>query len=173
MPVLGTMPAFFGLAVANFVMLEISEYPHEPLVAKSRDKLYESAMSNLNGYEIKLSKKYGHDTIGLKTPISSDDVAFLMEEVYRGRSVISGVTTKLVLIRWKRPEADPFDASIPGQKTTKLSLEDLVCMTKEEATRHEKQIQLASANPVDLYDDKIVDLVTRRLDEIRAINKYR
>ncbi len=31
LPVLGTMPAIFGLAVANHAILSIAEYPHEYL----------------------------------------------------------------------------------------------------------------------------------------------
>lgn len=49
LPVLGTMPAIFGFAAANFVILEITGYPQERGAGKGRGKTYDNIMANLQG----------------------------------------------------------------------------------------------------------------------------
>jgi tRNA threonylcarbamoyladenosine dehydratase len=164
MPVLGTMPSIFGLCAANHVMLEISEYPHEYIRAKSRKMMYDGILGLLNGQEVRLAKAAGHDPTGLKIPVTIDEVGYLVDEVYRGKSVVSGLTNRLVLTRWKKPDKDPFE-SLPKQKWTRIKLDELVCMTKEECSRHEREVLLGKSK--DLYDDIVIKTVKKRLDEIR------
>lgn len=169
LPVLGTMPAVFGLCVANHVMLEISGYPHEYLPNKLREKMYEGIMGQLQGFEEKVARHQGLDPIGLRLPITSDDVGYLVEEVFHGRSAVSGLAARLALVRWRRPEGAWIDTNTPGQKSDVLKLEDLVCMTKDEATKHEQLVMKEGKDLSEIYAPAVVELIEKRLEEERRI----
>ena len=173
LPVLGTMPAVFGYAVANHVILEISGYPHDDLPTKGREKLYDNILANLQGIEERLAVASGEDVVGLKIPVTRDDVGYLVEEVYRGRSVISGVSTRLAMIRWEQPGKDWVDKHIEGQKVSRLRLRDLVCMTKDEAAAHEKMVLKEGKSPTGIYDEEVVRLVQKRRVEEDWFERYR
>ena len=173
LPVLGTMPAVFGLCVANYIILEISGYPYDYTPFKAREKMYEGILANLQGQEEKLVRSRGGDALGLRIPVNLEDVGYLIEEVFRGRSVISGLGNRLALTRWKAPVSDLLDMSIDGQKCAKLILTDLVCMTKEEAARHEKLVLNGGKSPEDVYDETVVHLVKNRLKEEAFYQEFR
>ncbi|GAB7348700.1 hypothetical protein MBLNU459_g7441t2 [Dothideomycetes sp. NU459] len=165
LPVLGTMPAMFGLCVANHVMLALTGYPHEYLPAKGRDKMYDGILANLQGLEEKVARAQGLDPQGLRIPVTADDVGYVVEEVYRGRSVVTGLASRLMLVRWKKPQGAWVSDEIEGQKSSNLQLRDLVCMTKDEASRHEKLVLKGDSSPEELYDTEVVNLVQRRMEE--------
>lgn len=173
LPVLGTMPAVFGLCVANHVMLEISGYPHDYLVSKSRDKMYDGILGQIQGLEERVARYQGIDVVGLRIPITIDDVGYLVEEVFRGRSVVSGLTARLVLVRWRKPEGTWIDTSVPNQKSDKLDFDQLVCMTKDEMVQHEKLVLKEGKTPEELYDREVIELAERRLAEERAYRQHR
>ena len=177
LPVLGTMPAVFGCAIANFIVLEITGYPHEFGGGKAREKMYENILGNLQSLEEKLAKSAGEDVLGFKIPITKEDVGYLIEEVFRGKSVVSGLSTRLALVRWKAPSESwgyKAEKKWEGQKTSRLRLSDLVCMTKEEATVHEREILRGKKKrPEDLYDAAVVELVRKRLLEEAEYERYR
>ncbi|KAL9028847.1 MAG: hypothetical protein Q9196_002834 [Gyalolechia fulgens] len=174
LPVLGTMPAIFGYAVANFVMLEITNYPHEFGPGKGREKMYDSILSGLQGLEERLARNAGQDPLGLKIPVTKDDVGYIVEEVFRGKSVLSGLPTRLALTRWRAPK-DGFQIyqMWNGQKHSKLQLEELVCMTKDEVALHEKEVLKGGKPPEVVYDVDVVQLVERRRQEEKQYQKYR
>ena len=178
LPVLGTMPAMFGYTVANYVICSIAEYPVEYRVGdRGRDKMYEAMLSALQGLEERLARSVnGNDAIGLKIPVSRDDVAYLVEEVFRGKSVVSGLTTRLVMTRWTRPESGSNmnrTYEKEGQKTSNLKLSDLVLMTKEEAQKHEKEILRGTTDVSDFYEHEVITHVAQRLQDERAFDRYR
>lgn len=174
LPVLGTMPAVFGYTVANFVLLELTGYPHESGAGKGREKMYDSILANLQGLEERLVRHEGADSLGLKIPITRDDVGYLIEEVYRGKSVVSSLPTRLALVRWEVPELGfKTEKHQQGQKCVRLSLNDLVCMTKEEAMTHEKEILKGSQTPEGMYDTDVLQLVRERRTEERYYHQYR
>ena len=174
LPVLGTMPAVFGYAAANFVVMEISEYPHEITAGKARDKMYENILSTLQGSEERLAKDTVVSIQKLKVPITREDIGYLVEEVYRGKSVVSGVPTRLTLIRWKAPEKGYRpDEDWEGQKFSRLRLNELVCMTKEEATLHEREVLRGGRALEGMYSMDVIDLVQRRQQEEAHFSRYR
>lgn len=173
LPVLGTMPAIFGLCLANHVMLEISGYPHEYLPSKARDKMYEGIHATLQAYEEKLARAAGKDPIGLRIPLDVDDVGYLIEEVFRGKSVVSGLSTRLVLIRWRQPYKGFVEEKYPGQKSSILKSTDLVCMTRPEAEKHFKDVLTGIQTPEDVYEREVLELVDRRIAEEKLYEKYR
>ena len=174
LPVLGTMPAVFGYTLANFVLLELTGYPHESGAGKGREKMYDNILANLQGLEERLTRHEGVDSPGLKIPITRDDVGYLIEEVYRGKSVVSNLSTRLALARWRVPEGGfQIKKTQEGQKSVRLSLNELVCMTKEEAVGHEREILKGSRTPEEMYDTDVLQLVEKRRTEERYYHKYR
>ncbi|PGH09972.1 hypothetical protein GX51_00238 [Blastomyces parvus] len=178
LPVIGTMPAVFGYTLANHVICEISGYPNEYNAgAKGREKMYDSILGALQGMEERLAKsEAGQDPVGLRIPINKDDIAYLIEEVWRGKSVVTGLSTRLMLVRWKRPEhgfgPDPLWEK-EGQRGARLDLKELVCMTKEEALRHEREVLKGGKAVEDLYDEKVIQKVEERIREQEVYERYR
>ena len=187
LPVLGTMPAVFGQTIANYIILEISNYPHKICGGggKGRDKYYDNILNNLQICEEKLVQHAGEDPIGLKIPVTKDDVGYLIEEVFRGKSVVSGLSTRLALVRWrslplpqvegegKRGGGYLSNTSIPNQKSSRVQLNELVCMTKEEAARHLELVLKTGKNPEEAYDESVIELVNRRRKEEEVYSRYR
>ena len=175
LPVLGTMPAVFGYTVANHVILQITGYPSEYVPAKGREKMYDGILAQLQGSEEKLirSTHPGEDAQGLKLALSVGDIGYVVEEVYKGRSAISGIPTRLALVRWRKPTESVIDLNVQGQKSSTLRLRDLVCMTKEEAVVHEREVVKGGQTPEELYDSEIVEVIEGRIREEIGFEKYR
>jgi hypothetical protein len=174
LPVLGTMPAIFGLAVANHVMLSIAGYPLDYLPSKSRDKMYDGILGALQGAEERLARAlFMQDTQGLKIPITQSDVGYLVEEVYSGRSIISGLSTRLVLSRWRKPEKSFVDERTEGQKASTLRMRELVSMTKEEAAKHEKDVLKGKKTLEEVYDAETIERVEKRMQEEERYERFR
>ncbi|KAJ5908150.1 Molybdenum cofactor biosynthesis MoeB [Penicillium taxi] len=161
LPVLGTMPAVFGYTVANHVICNVAGYPIDyNMGAKGHNKLYEGIMSYLKTFSEKLAREVaGENTVGLRIPITKDDIAFLMEEVWRGKSVITGLSSRLVLTLWQVPERG-FGMNRTweedGQKFVPLELKELVCMTKEEAANHEREVLRGGKKVEEVYDETVL-----------------
>lgn len=136
--------------------------------------MYEDILGRLQALSEKLLRSTGADAVGVKVPITKDDVGYLLEEVFRGKSVISGLPTRLALVPWNKPEAGwQADTTYEGQKLLKWELGDLVCMTKEEAVVHEREVLRGSKRAEDVYGRDIVGVVERRRGEERGLRGYR
>ena len=174
LPVLGTMPAAFGLVVANYLIMEITGYPHEIGGGKARDKLYDTVFAGLKASEERLARADGEETQGLRPPLSKDDVGFLVDEVFWGKSVLSGLATRLTLVRWRAPEGKyQADTTYNGQRVMNFHKSDLVCMTKEEALSHEQNVLIPRRRPEDIYGDAVVGLVRHRLQQEAVYSRFR
>ncbi|KAI2733671.1 hypothetical protein CBS147332_686 [Penicillium roqueforti] len=178
LPVLGTMPAVFGYTVANHVICTIAGYPLDyNMGAKGREKLYDTILNALlNLHERMIKQTTGQDTVGLRAPLSKDDIAFVVEEVYRGKSAISGLSNRLALVPWQTPAHGwKMDLSLEkeGQKTVPMNINELVCMTKEEALRHENEVLKGGKKVEDVYDETVLQRVNRRRREAEEYDQYR
>lgn len=178
LPVLGTMPAMFGYTVANHVICSIAGYPMDYRIGdKGRDKMYDGILSTLLGLEERLVRvTEGQEATGLRLPLSRDDISYLIEEVFRAKSVVSGLSTRLALVRWRKPVGGfkiDEDYRKEGQKMIKLPLIDLVLMTKEEAQRHEKLVLNGDSTPEQVYEPDVLAMVKRRHDDERSYERYR
>lgn len=179
LPVLGTMPAVFGYTAANHVICSVAEYPTDYRVGeRGREKMYEAMLSALQGLEERLARhKHGiEDTIGLRLGINTADIAYLVEEIYRGKSVVSGLSSRLVVVRWLKPvdgEVVERSYEAEGQKSSNLTLEGCVLVTKEEARRHELEVLLGSSSVESLYEPDVLARVQRRQEEEKAFRRYR
>jgi hypothetical protein len=175
LPVLGTMPAVFGYVVANHIILQVTGYPCEYVPAKGRDKMYDGILASLQSFEEKLARTSipGEDALGLKVALTAADVGYIVEEVYKGKSAVSGIPTRLALIRWRKPEEVMLDSSVEGQKVSTVRARDLVCMTKEEAVKHEKAIFKEGKTVEEAYPPGIVERVEARIREEIEYERYR
>jgi tRNA threonylcarbamoyladenosine dehydratase len=175
LPVLGTMPAVFGYTTANHVICSIAGYPMDYRIGdRGRDKMYDGILSSLQGLVARLVQQEGGDSIGLRLPISKDDVSYLIEEIYRGKSVVSGLSTRLALVPWQRDGgfATRVDTE-HGQKYLKLELTDVVLMTKEEGQRHEREVLKDGKELKTVYSQDVLAMVERRHEEERHYAKHR
>ncbi|KAJ2893964.1 ubiquitin-protein ligase molybdopterin-converting factor [Zalerion maritima] len=189
LPVLGTMPAVFGYTIANFVILRIAGYPmdYRAPTGRGREKLYEGVQGFVQASEERIAKGTNpaekEVQVGLKTPVTTGDVAVLVEEVFRGRSVVSGLATRLVLVRWGKlarkeghgngTELVNTVVRIGKQKSSSVRFTDMVCMTKDEAMRHEREVVLGEKTAEELYGEEVLGKVEERLKEAAEYEKYR
>lgn len=114
--------------------------------------------------------------VGFRIPLTVSEVAFLVEEMYRGRSAISGLPTRLFLVRWRKPDGSILKTLGEGaelQKWSTLKMSDLVCVTKEELKEHEKLVLKGEKTPEELYDAETVQRVEARIAEIKEWEKHR
>ncbi|KAL4877529.1 hypothetical protein BJY04DRAFT_198216 [Aspergillus karnatakaensis] len=178
LPVLGTLPAVFGYTLANHVICDVSGYPTEySMGGKGKDKLYDSIHTNLLVSLERLARsEIGSQPLGLKVPMTRDDVIYLIDEIWRGKSVVTGLPSRLSLTLWERPangfRPDP-EWEKQGQVVIPFKPEDLVCMTKEEATRHEKEVLLGGKKHEELYSPDVLEKVKERRREMEYYEQFR
>ncbi len=155
-------------------------YPIDYVPGKARDKMYDGILAYVQASEEKIvrfmTRMPGDVGLGLKVPLTTGDISFLVEEVF-GRSVVTGVPTKLVLIRWWKPTESTMvvigEGTPDEQRSSNLRLSDLVCMTKEEATRHQKEVLQGDKSLEDLYDAEVIARVIARQKDAATYEKYR
>ncbi|ORY50775.1 hypothetical protein BCR33DRAFT_494929 [Rhizoclosmatium globosum] len=149
LPVLGTLPALFGMAMASFVICQLGDFEMQPLPTKLRPKTYENILKN-----IKMNKKPEDGDL----QITAQDIGFVLEEIYFGKSLLSGSVEKekVILTRW--------DSSKP------YKIDNLVALTKKEADDH---ANIPFSKVSTHYGKEFVAKVERKLQNIRDVNKWR
>lgn len=167
LPVLGTMPGVFGLCVANHVLTQIADYPVEYSQGKNRTKLYEDIQANLAGQE---SRIRGNVT-GMRLVLNVADIGYVVEEVFKGKSVVSELSTRLLLTRWEPlPEREE---GFWGEDEIRVGIDDVVLMTKEEAKKHEKEVLMGRKSPAEVWGEEVVRKVEQRRREEAHYAKFR
>ncbi|CAI4592447.1 CQS_1a_G0032190.mRNA.1.CDS.1 [Saccharomyces cerevisiae] len=153
LPVLGTMPSLFGLTITTWILSNISDKPLEPVEGKNRIKVYDGIYQSLAG---QMSR------VGIpsqRIPLALKDVSYLVEEVFKGKSPISGISTRLTLTKW--------DPSKP------ISLQNVVVLTKNEQKVHEDRVLKGKESLQDVYDAKVLKLVSQRFREEVYYSQFR
>ncbi|KAG0090646.1 hypothetical protein BGZ93_009213 [Podila epicladia] len=151
LPVLGPLPAMFGMSMATFITCKIGGWPMDPLPIKLREGLYQRIHRDLKVREGKLDLDV--ETIAL----DRRDVGYVIEEIWRGKSAISKSMDKISLCRWKRSEP--------------LTLQNVVLLTKSELDHHVK-LPL-DADLIQEYGQEVVEFVESRFREEAEISKMR
>ncbi|KAG0225531.1 hypothetical protein BGW41_004670 [Actinomortierella wolfii] len=151
LPVLGPLPAIFGMAMATYIICKLGNWPMDPLPTKLRDGLYSRLHRELYTREKKLDPSI--DTIAL----DRRDVGYVLEEVFRSRSALSQSMDKLGLCRWKVSEP--------------LTLQNVVVLTKSEIEKHTKLPK--DADLVEVYGQKAVEYVESRFKEEEQLSRLR
>lgn len=152
LPVLGTMPAMFGLTIVSYILTSIAGYPIEPIEGKNRIKVYDGIFQSLAGQQSRI----GADQ---RVPIALREVPYIVEEVFRGKSPVSGFSTRLTLSKW--------DPNRP------VSLTNVVVLTKEEQKYHEDLVLNGGEKLEDVYDEKVLRLVEKRFSEEEYYENFR
>ncbi|KAJ3252537.1 hypothetical protein HDU77_005084 [Chytriomyces hyalinus] len=149
LPVLGTLPALFGMAMASYVICQLGNFEMEPLPIKLRRRTYDKILGI-----IKMNRKPEDGDL----QINAQDVGYSLEEVWLGKSALSGSLDKdkVTLTRW--------DASKPWK------VDNLICLTKKESDEHAK---LDSSKFVDHYGKEFVTKVENKLQQVRDWEKWR
>lgn len=153
LPVLGTMPSLFGLTITTWILSNISDKSLEPVEGKNRIKVYDGIYQSLAG---QMSR------VGIpsqRIPLALKDVSYLVEEVFKGKSPISGISTRLTLTKW--------DPSKP------ISLQNVVVLTKNEQKVHEDRVLKGKESLQDVYDAKVLKLVSQRFREEAYYSQFR
>lgn len=153
LPVLGTMPGMFGLALATHIITTVAGYPVEYVEGKNRYRVYDGLYHSLSGQEARMGNKEQF------FPISIKDVPYILEEVFRGKSVVSNHSTRLTLSRW-----DP---------KRELSCQNVVVMTKDEQTRHEARVLRGGEKLEDVYDEGVLRMAKVRFEQERYYSLFR
>lgn len=164
LPVLGPLPAIFGLTIATHILTITANYPGvtDPLqggyslAGKRRSKLYDSALQSLAGQLARLHWS------NQRVPIDMNDVGYLIEEVFRGKSPISGESTKLSITLWNPPTVPEF-----------VDFNNLVVLTKEEQKIHEKEILRGGKSLDSVYSKNALAIVNKRLEEQKWYSQFR
>ncbi|KAJ8325184.1 hypothetical protein O5D80_006134 [Batrachochytrium dendrobatidis] len=148
LPVLGTIPALFGNAMASYVLTELSGFKTDPIPVKSKKKITDKMFHDL----LKAERERN-----VPTKVNSDDAAFIVDEIWGGRSALTGATSeKLILVRWDLTKPAEFG--------------NLVCLTKQEAELHKND---ALNNLSTLYTADQLAKVQEKLDLAVSLQKWR
>ncbi|ORX37153.1 hypothetical protein BD324DRAFT_579869 [Kockovaella imperatae] len=157
MPVLGPLPAIFGLNIATFVLLSLADKPlTDYLEIKNRRRLYASIERNLSERETRLRG----EALQTKLPVTQDDIGFVFDDIYHGRSSIppNVVLPKPQAVRWN--------------KDRELTEDNLVMLSMKDAERHETEHLKGGKTLDEVWGDEVVQFVQRKSAEVRRILAY-
>ncbi|KCV71357.1 hypothetical protein H696_02304 [Fonticula alba] len=174
LPVLGTLPAMFGNAMATFVLQCLSGVaPPRQIAVRGRQELNEKIHQKL-----KMRDRNVYNDDPRHMPLVHSDTGYLVDEVWCCRSAVSGSPVRPTLVRWRRE--------------LRSSVDNLVIMTQEEADAHDRYFAedapaaeaaaLAAGQSVPeaavarfggLYSEEVIRRVERRLAEERLISELR
>lgn len=167
LPVLGPLPAMFGLAAATYIICEISGRQLEPLPWKARRKTAERTWQELENTERKYPSPGSKLTSAeqgfgpRRIPWTAEDVAYVFEEVYRCRSVVPPHETLSLgrLLRW--------DSTLP------LSYSNVALFTREQGGVHEREVLKNGRSPVEVWGEEATRIFKRRMADERRMNILR
>ncbi|PWN34044.1 uncharacterized protein FA14DRAFT_148207 [Meira miltonrushii] len=167
LPVLGPLPAMFGLAAATFIICEISGRQLETLPWKARRKTAERTWHELENTERKYPSPGSKLTAAeqgfgpRRIPWTAEDVAYVFEEVYRCRSVVPPHETLALgrLLRW--------DSTLP------LSYSNVALFSREQGAVHEREVLKNGRSPVEVWGEEATRMFKRRMADERRMNVLR
>ncbi|CAI4503799.1 CFS_G0023320.mRNA.1.CDS.1 [Saccharomyces cerevisiae] len=146
LPELGTMPGIFGLSIATWILTKVSGYPMKENEVKNRLKFYDSILETFQKQMARLNENKERSSL-----LGLEEVGYIVEEMFRGKSPISGYSTKLALTKW--------------EANKEISLTNVVLMTKEEQEIHEKRILLDGEKLTAVYSEEVLDFIERLFKE--------
>lgn len=167
LPVLGPLPAMFGLAAATFIICDISGRQLETLPWKARRKTAERLWQELENTERKFPSPGSKLTAAdqgfgpRRIPWTAEDVAYVFEEVYRCRSVVPPHETLALgrLLRW--------DSTLP------LSYSNVALFSREQGAKHEQEVLKNERSPVEVWGEEATRMFKRRMADERRMNILR
>jgi len=155
LPVLGPLPSMFGQAMAAHTITQLANFPTQPLPIKNRTKVYHRIFNDLLARENKL--------VGAtRIPFSEEDIGYIFEDVFRGRSVVHPgfqVSSHPCMVRWRMEE--------------ELHWGNCVVMDRAEADLHQQKVLRDRLLPSVVWGPETVRLVQARFSEELDLRKWR
>ncbi|WFC99820.1 hypothetical protein MYAM1_002566 [Malassezia yamatoensis] len=190
LPVLGPLPAMFGLAAATYILCDIAKHRMEPLSVKGRRKLYEKLFADLNVTESRYPspprephncspanrQQLTDDDVPptyrstarsekgpppkVRIPFSVNDCAYLFEEMFRGRTVVP-----------------PYESLATGQlmrwdPSKPLDYDNVVLFSRKQA-RDQEIVLKEHRDPEQFWGPKVAAMVRRRQAEEKRMSHWR
>ena len=153
------MPAIFGLTCANIVLMTLADYP-VPQQFLAASKLRPRLYADVHGSIKSKYDSFGSSSAQPNCPFSVDDVGYIIEEVFRGRSVLEPFhTTRLTLVKWRVEGAFEWG--------------NVICLTKAEGIDHEKKVLKGNDKVEDVYGMEVVSRVDEIWKEEKAMRGVR
>ena len=190
LPVLGPIPAMFGLAAATYILCDVAKHKLEPLNIKGRRKLYEKLFADLNVTESRYPSPPVDETTHrvpsnrrplseadvpptyhatndkgppprLRIPFSVNDIGYIFEEIFRGRSVVPPYDTLATgqIVRW--------DPRLP------LDYNNVALFTRPQARRHEQHVLAPRADPAAYWGPLVTAKMQQRMAEELRMSHWR
>jgi len=135
MPVLGTVPALFGMSAASFVLCELGKKEFAPLASR---KMSSKTVRKIRE-RLRKSEYDQYNVDGLQFKVSEDDVSYLMEHVWHMRCAYTGIhmegsrAKKLCLKRW--------NVALPA------SIDNLILLTESASVVHARMTSRTGTVP--------------------------
>lgn len=203
LPVLGPLPAIFGLSIAAYVLCDVGgreELMMEPLAGKVKRKSAERALKELEGVERMCPSPASTSSTGtsdkkgaakgstLKRGTSSNSIASAASagtSVTRapGRSVpflLDDVFYLIVEVFHSRSVVPPFHSIsaasaclLRWDSTLPLSFGNVALFTKEQAKVHTDEVLKRGRSPVEVWGEEARRMWGKRMDEERWYARFR
>ncbi|KAK3820308.1 MAG: hypothetical protein J3Q66DRAFT_439317 [Benniella sp.] len=152
LPLLIPLPAMFGMTMATHITCKIAGWAIEPFPIRFRMELYQRLHRDLKAREDELSSS---TPFSGTFPLNRRDIGYLVEEMFKSKSVVSGSMDQIVVCRWRREKP--------------LSLLNAVLMTDTEMKKHTDLP--ADANLEDVYGREVIEYVEGRFKEEEQISR--
>lgn len=163
LPVLGPLPAIFGLNIATYIILSLAGRPlTDYMEIKGRKKLYADLDRRFQERELRWQGIPPHlPNVGQRGGLNWEDMAFVFEDLYNGRSTLPphSILPKPVAIRWEGDQ--------------EVSPGNVVIMDPKNADKHEAEVLKGGKKVVDVWGREVVEFVNRKQAEAAAIMRYR
>jgi tRNA threonylcarbamoyladenosine dehydratase len=142
------------------ILMKLAQYPISDqsffAASKLRPRLYAEIHTALKSkYD-----SYGTATAQPKCPFNVDDIGYIIEEVFRGRSILEPFhTSRLTVVKWR------------GEGGVEWG--NVVVMTKKEGIEHTKRVIDGGVGVEEVYGQEVVRRVEALWKEERGLRGIR
>lgn len=158
LPVLGPLPAIFGLHAATYIVEDLAGRPlQDPAEIRHRKKIYAQLERGLSERDC---KAYSEDGLQRTIEVNAEDMAFLFEDVNHGRTTFDQAIIQ-------KPAAVHWDPSRP------LAFDNVIIMDVKGANKHLKEVQMGGKKLEEVYTQDQIDIANRRCAEARKYMIWR
>lgn len=158
LPVLGPLPAIFGLNISTYLILDLAGKPLTDYAEiKNRKKLYATIERGLSERE----QRWRGLQLKDKSVLNAEDISLVFEDVYNGRSSLPPRTIM------SRPHAVRWD------KHRDLTPDNVVVMDQKEADRHMDECLKGEKTPEEVWGKEACDYIRKKSEECKRILQYR
>ncbi|ORX61845.1 hypothetical protein DM01DRAFT_1331316 [Hesseltinella vesiculosa] len=142
-PIIGAISAMYGMTLTTYTLLHLANFSaYQVPACRLRDKHYQRIHE-----EVRKREQTTYNNMDM--PLSVQDVEYIYEEIWHGKSVLTGPQERTTLARWNRSKP--------------LSLTNAVCLSKDEARAHDQLPH--DTNLTTHYGQDVVDFVEKQIAE--------